>query len=96
MKKQRKILYYDVFGNLLGSYDSIEEAANALGVSPGAIKSRIQKKPEEWLVSYEDDEILDVVMMVNGSYFKLTDGRTVLCDDTYLDENDKIRLRRKK
>ena len=96
MKKQRKILYYDQFGSLLGSYDSIYDAARALGVSPGAIKSRIQKKPEEWLVSYEEDEVLDVVMMVNGSYFKLSDGRIVLCDNTYLDENNQIRLKTKK
>lgn len=93
MKKQRKILYYDQFGNLLGSYDSIYEAANCLGVSPGAIKSRIQKKPEEWLVSYEEDEILDVVMMVNGDYYRTSDGRDIPCSETYLDEDNKIRLK---
>ena len=94
MKRQRKILYYDDLGSVKGAYDSIYEAANCLGVSPGAIKSRIQKRPEEWIVSYEDDEVLDIVMMINGEYYRTSDGRDIPCSETYLDEDNKIRLKK--
>lgn len=91
--KTRKILHYDEWGNVIGSFDSIIEAAIKTGLTPGSIKYRAKKYPEEWVFSKDTDEILDVVVMIDGNYYKTSDGRSIPCNDTYIDENNKIRRR---
>lgn len=92
--KTRKILHYDEWGNVIGSFDSIIEAAIKTGLTPGSIKYRAKKYPEEWVFSKDTDEILKVVAMIDGGdSYKISDGRSIPCDDTYLDENNQIRRR---
>ena len=89
MKKQRKIYVYGPDDKLLGTYDTIFDAAVATGAKPRGIHNCLHGKQETsggLRFSYADPDVL-IIAGTSYPYYNLLDGSKILMDDVYFDEN---------
>lgn len=98
-KIRRKINCYSQDDELLGTYSSIEEAAEKTGASPRGIQGCLRgtqftsggfRWDQETIC--EDDIVYTVYFCYPYHYLK--DGRKVHVDDTYVDENNILRIKK--